>query len=517
MRSSPASATTRSCREYLLAIVLAAALYYLSVAPGVLWQDSGMAQLRVLNHDYVGQLGLALAHPLFYLVAQVFQFLPFHDSAFKTNLVSATAAVFTVANMYLLLYLLLGQTPYRRFSAALGAVSLAVAHTFWQHAALAEVYTVSTAILTVELLVLIKFARGGWAGWWFLAWGLNGLECSNHVLALLTLATIIIWSTSLVRRGRIKLWWFAPAVGLWLIGNLPYEYLGFRAWQAGQSPVSILHSMLFGLYQREVLNVTLSWRLLLMATFTIGLNFPTPNFLLVPLGLVKGRKIIGRGLWGLMLVATLFHLLFAIRYPVRDQYTFFIVPVLFLAIWLSIGTNYLLSQRPKLVPLIAGCALVPPLVYAILPSLIGDRIFPESDRSPSRNESEYFLWPWKTGYTNAESFARDVFAMVSPESIILSDTTCQRPLEYYQHPHVAGLRPDVAVMSELFARIPEPRRPEMLEALLAEAEHSVFVVRPSPHYCPMWILNNFRLEQAGPIYRIVGRKPSSSTSPHTLR
>ena len=93
--------------EYLLVLIAAGILYTLSVAPGVLWQDSGMAQIRVVQHDYVGRLGLALAHPLYYLIAQGFQWLPFRESAFKTNLVSTTFATLTVANLYLFLSLLL--------------------------------------------------------------------------------------------------------------------------------------------------------------------------------------------------------------------------------------------------------------------------------------------------------------------------------------------------------------------------------------------------------------------------
>jgi hypothetical protein len=165
--------------------------------------------------------------------------------------------------------------------------------------------------------------------------------------------------------------------------------------------------------------------------------------------------------------------------------------------------------------LIAGCAIVSPLVYAMLPSLIGNRMFSEDGRIPYRNESHYFLWPWKTGYDSAERLARDVFAMVPPDSYIISDTTCQRPLEYYQHPLIEGLRPDVKVMGSPYARAPESRRADMLEGLLTHRD--VFVIRPYPAYCPTWILNNFRIEQAGPIYRIAGRKPSSSTLPHTLR
>jgi len=118
--------------EYFVVLLAAGTLYVATVAPGPLWQDSGLAQLRVLRHDLRGGLGLALSHPLFYLIAIAVQAVPWGESAYKTNLVASLFGAVTVANVYLLLRLLGGRTA----AAAVGAVSLAVAHTFWQHCAL---------------------------------------------------------------------------------------------------------------------------------------------------------------------------------------------------------------------------------------------------------------------------------------------------------------------------------------------------------------------------------------------
>ena len=99
--TAPAAARPpRAAREYLLAVGLALALYLLTMAPGLVWQDSGMSQVRVLEHDLVGRLGLALSHPLFYTIVIAFQGLPFASSAFKTNLVSVVFGTLTVANVF---------------------------------------------------------------------------------------------------------------------------------------------------------------------------------------------------------------------------------------------------------------------------------------------------------------------------------------------------------------------------------------------------------------------------------
>ena len=173
-----------SGRDYLLVLGISLVFYFICAAPGVLWQDSGMAQIRVLQHDVVGRLGLALSHPLYYLTAIGFQILPFSESAFKTNLVSVVFGALTVANVYLLLLMM----KRARLGAAIGALSLLVAHTFWQHCALAEVYTLSTALMTAELLCLHRYCETGRVRWLTLLFFANGLGVSNHMLAVLSLA-----------------------------------------------------------------------------------------------------------------------------------------------------------------------------------------------------------------------------------------------------------------------------------------------------------------------------------------
>ncbi len=47
-------------------------LYALTAQQGVSWQDSGMLQFRIVTGDYIGNLGLALAHPLYIAIGRLF-------------------------------------------------------------------------------------------------------------------------------------------------------------------------------------------------------------------------------------------------------------------------------------------------------------------------------------------------------------------------------------------------------------------------------------------------------------
>ena len=83
----------------------AAGLYILTCAPTILWQDSGLFVYRIWHNDLEGNLGLALAHPLYIMLGIAVKRLPFADLAYKVNLMSAIFGAITVANLFLLLRL----------------------------------------------------------------------------------------------------------------------------------------------------------------------------------------------------------------------------------------------------------------------------------------------------------------------------------------------------------------------------------------------------------------------------
>ncbi|HSV27801.1 MAG TPA: DUF2723 domain-containing protein, partial [Sedimentisphaerales bacterium] len=138
--------------EYLLALAAAGLLYIITCAPAILWQDSALLTYRILHNDLTGNLGLAVAHPSYILVGMLVKQVPIGDLAHMVNLISAVFGAVAVANVYLLTMLWLG----KRLAASVAAVTLAVSWTFWQHAAIAEVYTLYAATFTAELIVLLK-------------------------------------------------------------------------------------------------------------------------------------------------------------------------------------------------------------------------------------------------------------------------------------------------------------------------------------------------------------------------
>ena len=76
-----------------------AVLYGLTCARGWAWQDSGIFQVRIFTGDLRGWMGLALAHPLFILLAQPVRWLPEALQPWGVNFVSSFWAAVALANL----------------------------------------------------------------------------------------------------------------------------------------------------------------------------------------------------------------------------------------------------------------------------------------------------------------------------------------------------------------------------------------------------------------------------------
>ncbi len=376
--SSTVSAKTSSgFLGWVTCFAIAFALYALTANRGAQWQDSGYFILRTVTGESVNPLGLALTHPLHYWLCRFAASLHFGEPALAVTLVSSLAAACCVANVRGCVLALTSD----RIAAALAAISLALANTFWQLATIAETYTVTAALLSAECWCLGVFSMHAsrkvaapmpeprrpiestiskphvsashsasppfndrdnrrwfvfaFVGFFFF----NGLGLSNHNLALLT--TPILGAVALVAMRRAYVNWIHVSIAAlaWLIGSLPYSGLVvMEAVHTGDLGAAIHSAFFGGAFEHEVLNTSISGsRLLIIAAF-IGLNFPN---LLLPaslLGILRPKGIPGSRLARrALLAALLLHAAFAFRYPVPDQHYFFVPMYVLLVIFGGIG------------------------------------------------------------------------------------------------------------------------------------------------------------------------------------
>ncbi|MCP4375565.1 MAG: DUF2723 domain-containing protein, partial [bacterium] len=397
----------RSARMWCLCVLVFSLLYGLTAQRGVSWQDSGMFQWRVLNGDYVGKLGLALGHPLYIAAGQLLKYIPIGTLAGRLNFFSGVGMAVALANLAMVLTLLTG----RRWVGLLIAAMLSVSHAVWWLSTISEVYTWSVAGLTAELwLLVVLMRRPSWRPVIGLAF-VSGLGISLHNFALLPLPVYFVLVVVLICRRRLSGWVLAPATAAWLAGVSVYLGFVIQYAIATGDVADAIQSALFGKYTAQVLNTSG-----VSGNFKANMALSALSFvsMLGPLAIIgwfRMRRKVGGALAAVLGAVTVIEVLFFIRYPVPDQFTFILPTLVMIALSAGIGLSVLSdsSRRVRVcaVLLCVASVLLQPAMYAAGPTLLdGARVRIKRGRKlPFRDEMRYWLVPWKQNEDSAERFS----------------------------------------------------------------------------------------------------------------
>jgi hypothetical protein len=490
-------------------LIASGALYVCTCAPGVLWQDSSLLAWRIWRSDVQGDMGLALAHPLYIMMGVALKRIPLGELFYRLNLLSAVLGAVAVANLFLLLRLWLG----RVLPAVIGAVTLAVSWTFWWHAVVAEIYTLYAAQMLGELIFLLQYVRTKKIGHLYLLGFLNGLSVANHMWAIFGLACYGVFVLVLLARRQIGWRQFAIFAILWVLGAAPYEYLIIKDFIQTGSVQATLASAVFGnLWRGAVLNMRITSKVILENFIFILYNFPTPNFILFFAGLWFLRKKVPAHSFAYILYALMaLYFVFAFRYTVVDRYAFFLPFYCLAAALVGVGADWVLQRyrRKAVIFAVFAFALLPAPVYSVTLEIAREHYkgLGERRQRPYRDEYKYFLQPWKAGYTGAQRFCDETFDIVENDAIIYADSTIIHTLLYVQE--AQGKRPDVKIVSDYYKGENAPNFNEQTIGQLMK-EHAIYVVSAARGYCPDFILDNYDTVQKGVLYRVVERKSAAS-------
>ena len=476
------------------------ALYCATVAPTVLWGDDAELQRIVVTGEQrtLGQSGAA-SHLLWLWVTRVFVsltgWMPL-DAAGRTNLVSALAAAVALPFVYgaaAEVARVVGR--HATAAGAAAAVAFGLSHTFWLLAVRPDVYTLQTALLACATWALLRWRRAG--GWWLLAVAATAVAAAllNHVMILasgLGLAAIAL-GADMTRRRTLLI----PAIAAIL---LAFALLAF----AGVRGVPVLSLAQAALSYRPQLP---SPRDAALLAGYLAYQFP----LTLPLALV-GLVVLWRRDRSLTAALALLYganvLLMLFRHhpamEVRDQYIFFLPSYVPVALLIGVGAVATDARiRPALVGLLIAAPLLVYPVASLTAGALATRLAP-ARQLPGRDPVAYYLLPPKPGYDGARRFAREAFAAVEPDAVVVSDWLPYQTLLYVQQ--VEGVRPDVrleminaggdAQLSFLLTQVQRRSLPPPL--YLADDS-------PPPYYEIEQIARCFTTSPAGPVYRLTYR------------
>ena len=227
------------------------ALYLRTLAPSVLWGDSGEFQFV----PYVLGIAHPPGYPLYTLLGKLFASLPFGTVAYRLNSMSAVFAALTVPAVYLMgLAMLAAQSDGGRrlgaflpgsgvwpavLAALAGAMMLAASPTWWSQATIAAVRSLNGFLLAAALVLLLAWHRDRRDRW------LAGFACAfglgmAHHLSTWTLGpAFLIFVLLTDRRPLLDLRRLARLAVAFLLPLLTFLYLPIRS--AMGSPFDASH------------------------------------------------------------------------------------------------------------------------------------------------------------------------------------------------------------------------------------------------------------------------------------
>lgn len=488
--------------SYVVVLLCAAVLYIATCTPGPVWQDSGMIQYRVWHNDIEGRLGLALSHPLFYIINIGAKYIPLGEFGYRINIVTAILSAVAVANLFLFLRLWLRSV----LPALVGALTLGLAHTFWRHATIPETYNLAAALLLCELIMLLQYAKSRRVGFLYLLGLVNGLAIANHMLASIAFICYVVLTVVLAIKKQIRVRDIAVMALLWAIGALPYEYLIVKNILETGDFWATLASAAFGRsFQADVLNTSLSARIAKENLMWITLNFPTPNILLIFAGIWGLYKIAPKRWFANFLLALMIlFFIFAFRYTIVDRYAFFIPFYCMVSILIGLGTHcFIVLKNRKILTYTAIILTLLPIPAYVAAPKIAKEMGIKSGRGreiPYRDDYTYFLQPWRTGYRGAERFANEALDTVEDEAIIYADGTTVYALLYIQE--IKGKRSDVTIVSgHGSVNNLKEYNEDVIDKVLTE--RAVYVVSPVEGYCPWFLLEQYKFRKTGVLWKVV--------------
>jgi len=487
-------------------------LYLGTVSRGVCWQDSGWNQLRAIEGDYYRSVPLARAHVLYIAGGHLLAKISPSHMPFLFNALSSFWMAVAMANIAAIGVLLTN----RRWIGLTVASMLALAHTVWWLATINESYAWVLAGFTAEIYLLICLLRR--PNWKTLATlGIvSGLGLCVHNFALLPLPVYVVVACWLVARRKIPAWSLPVATVAFLAGA--GVFLGMIVESATRhGAIWAIRDALTGQYTADVMNVAASGRFWKANMAISGMNFAN---LLIPLaivGVVRLRARQGNALAASLIAITVIQVLFFVRYPVPDQFMFILPTLVMLGLLGCVGLNVLADlTKPRwraiLIALMLVSAVAQPIAYISVSRFVQQNIGPIRKRQlPFRNETDYWLTPWKHNKGSAEKFAELALQTAAPDGVILADGTSVYPLLVVQRLADGNKFAGVSIyqspnfLSKAITAVPADEAPAACRAMLGGRE--LFVVHKQQSNFPPELARGAKLSKTsdGALYRVVWR------------
>ncbi|MBI5361072.1 MAG: DUF2723 domain-containing protein [Planctomycetes bacterium] len=408
--------------------------FLFSLAPGVMWGDS--AKLVIMSDSLVFRFNGG-AHPLLNFIGFIAnQVLPFGDTAYRQNLVSA----FFGALDALMLFYLFKRLVFSDAAAFVISAAFALSHIHWHLSVITESYTLTLFILLALMHCFLGWQETGARKWLYGCSFILGLGLCNFLL-FIPFGLFFIILMAYGRRKELCNCRVLPIAAALFLAGYALVLVPF---------IASIPEMGFRPALRELLDLRYSGHLFFMKPFEavkgmamyfcfLAYQFPSPIFVL---GFIGAIRLFRRNRQFFILTMLIFWMtvLFTSTYMEQRKYYIMLPSFLMFAVWSGYGAERLmlsaLRHDLKAAVLIL-CIALPLGVYHIVPRALASRgveVF-KARTVPYRDNTLYFLQPFKNKDDGAIRFAKEVFSRLKPGSVVIADFTPLSVLDYYQMEH----------------------------------------------------------------------------------
>ncbi len=424
-------------------------VYLTSMAPGLSWANDGADGGDLIAAAATGGVAHPTGYPLYLLLARLFQLVPVGSLAFRTNLMSAFAAVTAAVLVYgLVTRSLSPSNPHQYWLAGLASgFAFGLSPLAWSQAVITEVYALHSLFVALLLYLSVNYfslhltqkRTDRLLGLTF------GLAMGNHITTILLLPVIL--STTILRKptstqgnhwrdnwqldGRSllrQMIWLG--VGLLVYLTLPLRALSHPPVNWG-NPVTLdgLAWLVSGkLYQGQLFSLTLP-SVLERVRVVVALfleQFGIPGLSIGLIGLIfffKPTRLYLGMLWIVVASSA-----FAIVYATPDSFMYLIPAFLCFAIYFGMGLGGLMeafSRRFHIIGPLIG------LVFILILFFQAGNNWSQVDASHDQR---------------AEVFGQDVLALAPAHAIVFAKgDPAVFTMWYFQY--AMKNRPDLAILA----------------------------------------------------------------------
>lgn len=361
----PISQIKRLIPPGILVAVLTGA-YGFTLAPGLTWANDGMDGGDLIAAAATGGIPHPTGYPVYLLLAELFQKLPFGPLAFRTNLLSMLATIGAALLIYVLTsrFLESSGASTGRPAGLASALVFGLSPLVWSQAIITEVYALHAFFIALILYLSSDLAQRFSRKQLDCLSGLVfGLGMGNHATTILLLPVIFtpvsvpMFNLASAARPRFSLPLRFDArasfrrIGFTLLGLTPYFILPLRAlsnppvnWGRAATWKGFFWLVSGRLYQPELFSLTFAeiWERAQSAVTMLFTQFGVAGLFLGLVGLIVFFSSI-RLYWNMIWITFVFSA-FAVGYGAWDSYVYLIPVFLCFAIWIGMALGRLMEK-----------------------------------------------------------------------------------------------------------------------------------------------------------------------------